>query len=437
MPDFKDVMQHNSKESCWIIIGGNAYDMTAFVDDHPGGSDAIMRTVQKNTRPSTCLAPSRTTLPKDKDLGPVSHLPESKTAASANTETQSSPIDILPLSACQSLEDLEAVDKARLSPHAAAYYNSAADLPVFIAPATMAKLGHEDGERCLARGAARMDIAQCVCIYSSVPVPDVMECFRTDPHRRDGALFFQLYVPKDKNGAKALIKRAKELGFKALVVTVDSPVIGKRDSDDRFKALRQHSSGQSSGNVVLPPLPGHGAQMLRGVHCSNFTWRGLVWIRRAWSDLPIVLKGIQTAEDAAEAMKHDVQGIYLSNHGGRQVDYAPIAVDTLIDIRLQCPEVLKKLDVYVYGGVMRGLDILKALCLGARRVGIGRGFLYALSAYGNNGVVSAINILSDELQTTMRLLGVTSLSQLSENYVDISEILSQRQHYLRRPILKL
>lgn len=268
---------------------------------------------------------------------------------------------------------------------------SSVSLPIFIAPAAVARLGHEDGEKCLARGAARMDIAQCVCTYSSVPVEEVVECFNTDPHRRGGALFFQLYIPKEKQGAERLIHKARELGFKALIVTVDSPVIGKRDGDERFKALRQYDGDPDAAQpLVCPPLPGQEAETLRGAHCSNFTWDDLPWIRKLWGSKPIILKGIQTAEDTLEATRYGVQGIYLSNHGGRQLDYAPSSIKTLLEIRRRCPEVFDKVEVYVDGGVSRGSDVVKALCLGARGVGLGRAFLSGLSAYGDEGVLKTI-----------------------------------------------
>jgi L-lactate dehydrogenase (cytochrome) len=146
------------------------------------------------------------------------------------------------------------------------------------------------------------------------------------------------------------------------------------------------------------------------------------------------LKGVQSAEDAFQALAYDVQGIYLSNHGGRQLDHAPSSLETLLEIRAKYPEVLRKLDIYLDGGVWRGADVVKALCLGAKAVGLGRGFMFALSAYGTEGVLRAIQsklfsvydsehtdhpvVLSDEIQTTMRLLGVTDLAQLDDTYVN-------------------
>jgi L-lactate dehydrogenase (cytochrome) len=120
-------------------------------------------------------------------------------------------------------------------------------------------------------------------------------------------------------------------------------------------------------------------------------WEDLKWIREAWAGTgPVVLKGIQTAEDAKRAAEIGVDGIYLSNHGGRQIDYGPSSIRTLLEIRTFCPEILSKVEIYLDGGIRRGADVLKALCLGATAVSLGRPFMYALGAYGSEGVVKAI-----------------------------------------------
>ncbi|KAJ9144127.1 Cytochrome b2 [Pleurostoma richardsiae] len=394
----------------------------------------------------------------------------SQTGAAEKEQPDKAPTqDVLPLQQCVSLADLEQVARVKLSPMALAYYSTAAEthgafdhnhrdwrriglrprvlrnvtkvtmrtrimaskdkgpnssLPIFISPAAAAGLGHPDGERCLARGAARMDIPQCVCTAASVPPRQIMAAFRADPLRRGGVLFFQLYVPKVKRNAAKLIAMAKAAGFEALIVTVDTPVIGKRDADDRF---RRPADVPQDGEL-LPPLPGDEPGPLRGYHDTTLVWEDLDWIRSLWgADKPIIVKGIQTVEDALQATRHGaVDAIYLSNHGGRQLDHAPSAVQTLLAIREQHPEILEQTEIYLDGGVRRGTDVVKALCLGARAVGLGRGFLYALSAYGTDGVVRAIQILSEEIQTAMRLLGVTDVSQLNDSYLDLSEFAYQR-----------
>ena len=262
----------------------------------------------------------------------------------------------------------------------------ASALPFFIAPAAQARLGYEDGELCLARGAARYNIAYCSSTYSSVAHAELAKCLKDE--RQGGALLWQLYVPVAKPEATKLIAESRRLGFKALVITVDSAVIGKREEDDRYKAELDHAAG-----IEIPrttSVAGE-APILRGAHSSTLDWEDLKWIRKAWGDAgPVVLKGIQTTEDAIMAAQVGIDSIYLSNHGGRQLDFAPSSIRTLLEIRTFAPEVLRQMEVYLDGGVTRGTDVIKALCLGARGVGLGRPFMYALTAYGTEGVCKAI-----------------------------------------------
>ena len=309
-----------------------------------------------------------------------------------------------------------------------------ADLPFYIAPAAMAKLGHPNGEICLAEGAAAKNIVYCASTYSSVAHDELAPCF--DRHEGRGALSFQLYVPKKKQDAKKLIAMARKLRCKSLVITVDSPVVGKREEDERYKAEIEIQEGHEVPRTA-DPVEGEEVPILRGHHSSTVDWEDIRWISREWGaeNGPVVLKGIQTAEDAYLASRSGVQGIYLSNHGGRQLDFAPSAILTLLEIRTFYPQVFDTMEVYVDGGVRRGTDIIKALCLGARGVGLGRPFLYGLSAYGTDGVTKVIQsknlrsetkgcetdgvtVLSDEIETAMRLLGVTDIDQLDPTYIN-------------------
>ena len=356
------------------------------------------------------------------------------------------PPDAMPLSVCQNLDDLELVAKSKLTRKAYAYYNSAADslfslqtnrqdwskvsfrprvlrnvarvdmrrkvmghsaeLPFFIAPAAMAKLGHPDGEMCLTNGASAKGIVYCASSYSSVAHSDLIVPFRQQQNL--GALAFQLYVPKQLQGAEELITNARKLGCTALVVTVDTPVVGKREEDERYKAEIEFMEGE-----VVPrtsnPAPSDEKPILRGHHSSTLNWGDLKTLKQWWgyeTSRPFILKGIMTVEDAVKAAEMGVDGIYLSNHGGRQLDYAPSSIRTLLEIRKFRPDILSTMEIYLDGGVRRGTDILKAICLGATAVGLGRPFMYSLSAYGTDGVLKAIQLLSDEIETTMRFLGV-------------------------------
>lgn len=261
-------------------------------------------------------------------------------------------------------------------------------LPFFIAPAAQARLGHNDGELCLARGAARYNIPYCSSTYSSIAHKDLAQALEAE--RKGGALFFQLYVPVVKDNAKQLIAEAKRLKYKALVLTVDSAVIGKREEDDRYKAELDHAAGIEIKRDT-DPSPSVEAPVPRGAHSSTLNWDDLTWIRQEWAGTgPIILKGIQTVEDAVAAYQAGVDGIYLSNHGGRQLDHAPSSIRTLLEIRTFAPDLLDKIEIYLDGGVTRGTDVIKALCLGARAVGLGRPFMYSLSGYGTDGVCKAI-----------------------------------------------
>ena len=194
---------------------------------------------------------------------------------------------------------------------------------------------------------------------------------------------FQLYVNKDRKKSQETITRATSLGVKAIFVTVDAAGRGKRESDERLKV----------DEVVINPVTGQRAEtdkkgggltrMMGSYIDQALTWDDIKWIR-SLTNLPIILKGITGAEDARLAMEHRVDGIMLSNHGGRNLDFSPPAILLLLEMHKNCPDVFDRMEVYVDGGIRRGGDILKALCLGAKAVGIGRTFLYSLN-YGSEG----------------------------------------------------
>lgn len=265
------------------------------------------------------------------------------------------------------------------------------NLPFFIAPAALARLGHPDGELCLIRGASKYNIPYAVSTASSVSAEDLSQYMEKEAV--GGCLFFQLYVKIKESETRALIRRARALEFKALLVAVDTPVVGKREEDDRYKAKTALEAGETA--VLGPPLNNSflsdEAPVLRGPYSSTLNWEDLEWIREEWGDAgPICLKGIATAEDAKMACEMGIDCVYLSNHGGRQLDSAPSSLRTLLEIRKFCPEVLDRCEVILDGGIRRGADIVKALCLGARAVGLGRPFMYALSSHGTEGVAKVI-----------------------------------------------
>jgi isopentenyl diphosphate isomerase/L-lactate dehydrogenase-like FMN-dependent dehydrogenase len=210
--------------------------------------------------------------------------------------------------------------------------------------------------------------------------------------------------------------------IKLLVLTLDAAVPGKREHDER----RNVASSATATNLDDDPATraetasgGVGKALFAGT-AIDLTWATtLAWLARHSGGLPLVLKGIQTHEDALLASRYapQVKAVILSNHGGRALDTAPPAVHTLLEIRRHCPEVLESVELWVDGGIKRGTDVAKALCLGAKAVGVGRAALWGLGAGGQAGVEKMFEILKAETKTCLRLLGVAGVEQLGLRHV--------------------
>ncbi|RFU28785.1 hypothetical protein B7463_g7543, partial [Scytalidium lignicola] len=259
--------------------------------------------------------------------------------------------------------------------------------PLYASPTAMARLAHSDGEWGIAQGISRFGAVQIVSNNASMTPEQVV---RDAPK---GQVFgWQLYVQNNLQKSEAMLERISRPEmrkyYKFLVLTLDAPWPGKRELDERMQ-FEGGFSIKAGDDVQSPPVAkgGIGQQLFAGT-AADLTWETtLPWLVEK-TDLPIVLKGVQTYEDALLAARHadKVRVIILSNHGGRGVDTAPPAVHTLLEIRKYCPEVFEKIDIWVDGGIKRGTDIVKALCLGAKGVGIGRLPLWGLAAGGKRGV---------------------------------------------------
>jgi L-lactate dehydrogenase (cytochrome) len=201
--------------------------------------------------------------------------------------------------------------------------------------------------------------------------------------------FFQLYVNKDRSKSEALLRQAEKLGCKAIVLTVDAPVAGKREDDERVKADETTSTPMSEQKAKNDKKGGGLGRLMGAFIDSTLNWSDLKWLKQH-AKLPVVIKGIQTAMDAKMAMEAGAEGIVISNHGGRSLDGAPPVILVLLELQKNCPEVFNRMEVYIDGGIRRGTDILKALCLGATAVALGRPFLYAIN-YGPEGVEHLVN----------------------------------------------
>lgn len=278
-------------------------------------------------------------------------------------------------------------------------------LPLFVSPAAMAKLIHPDGECAIARACESKGIMQGVCIVrerenigekkkltgelqvSNNSSYSIEELVQAAPK---GNFFFQLYVNRDREKSAELLHKISAIpNVKAVFVTVDAAWPGKREADERVKADESVSVPMAPAKGSNDKKGGGYGRVMAGFIDPGLTWDDLAWIRQH-THLPVCLKGVMSADDAILAMKAGVDGILLSNHGGRNLDTSPPSIITLLELHKQCPEIFDKMEIYVDSGIRRGTDILKAVCLGATAVGIGRSALFATN-YGQEGVEHLID----------------------------------------------
>uniref|UniRef100_A0A0C9S440 (S)-2-hydroxy-acid oxidase n=1 Tax=Wollemia nobilis TaxID=56998 RepID=A0A0C9S440_9CONI len=282
-------------------------------------------------------------------------------------------------------------------------------MPIMIAPTAMQKMAHPDGELATARAASA---AGTIMILSTLSTSSVEEVSSTGP----GIRFFQLYVLKDRYVVAQLVKRAENAGFKAIVLTVDTPRLGRREADIRNKfALPSHLPLKNFVGLDLGKVEkdsGLASYFVNGTDRS-LNWKDVKWLKTI-TNLPILLKGVVTAEDTRLAIQAGAAGIIVSNHGARQLDYVPATIGCL-------EEVVKaaqgQLPVFLDGGVRRGTDVFKALALGASGVLIGRPVVYALASEGESGVRKVLQMLRDEFELTMSLAGCCSVEEINRNYI--------------------
>lgn len=259
-------------------------------------------------------------------------------------------------------------------------------MPILLAPVGFQGLAHPDGECATARALGPTGSLMIVSTFASRTLEEIAQA-------ATGPLWFQLTAP-DRSWTEQLIKRAIAAGYRALVITVDAPRDGHKE-----RVARQ--------GFHLPALKANfGDEPVGNNFGSLRTWEALAWLR-SFTSLPIVLKGILTVEDAHQAVEHGMNGIIVSNHGGRQLDGVPATLEVLPGI---VEAVQGRCEVYLDGGIRRGSDVFKALALGARAVCVGRPILWGLAANGTDGVVEVLNILRTELERTMALSGCPTLS---------------------------
>jgi L-lactate dehydrogenase (cytochrome) len=314
-----------------------------------------------------------------------------------------------------------------------------AALPFGIAPTGFTRMMQTEGEIAGASAAGAAGIPFSLSTLGTCSVEDVKAA---NPHGRN---WFQLYMWRDRDRSMALVERAAAAGFDAMLVTVDAPVSGARLRDNRNGMTIPPTLGIKTIVNAIPrpawwinflttePLAfasldrwsGTVAQYLDSTFDPTVTFEDLAWIKEQWPG-KLVVKGVQNLDDARKLASMGVDGIVLSNHGGRQLDRAPIPFHLLPEV---VREVGAETEILLDSGIMSGADIVAAIALGARFTLVGRAYLYGLMAGGREGVDRTIEILSSQIRRTMRLLGVTSLAELEPAHVTQLERLTPRSHH--------
>jgi isopentenyl diphosphate isomerase/L-lactate dehydrogenase-like FMN-dependent dehydrogenase len=275
-------------------------------------------------------------------------------------------------------------------------------MPILVAPTAIQRLAHPDGEEGMARAAAAAGTLMCLSTLATATPADVAAAAPGAPR------WFQLYVFRDRGVTRAFVEQAEEHGYGAIVLTVDAPRLGRRERDFRtgfrvpaeivVPSMAALHSSEGGGWEGATPLE------LLGAIDPALAWSDLEELR-GLSSLPLVLKGIQTVEDAALAVEHGVDGIVVSNHGGRQLDAVAPTAELLPEV---VDEVAGRVEVYVDGGIRRGSDAVKALALGARAALVGRPALWGLACDGEAGARRVLELLRDEVELALALCGCTS-----------------------------
>lgn len=507
---YPTVAQHASPESCWVILYNNVYDVTSFLQQHPGGQKVILQlagldateeydpvhppgTLEQYLPPSAKLGtvdPSTLPQPTSKSTSSSPTVATSVSSSSSSLHQESKEdIDAIDVNDLLNLDEIEELATKKVSKKAWAYYYSASDdlfsksynnavyrsillrprvfvdctscslqttllgsikvqTPIFVSPAAMARLAHPSGEHGIATAMSNFGGVQIISNNASMSPEQILE-----GSPRGQVFGWQLYVQNTRKTSEDMLRRinllskptgvvkgkdGKEerghIGF--IVLTLDAPVPGKREDDERQGRMgaqtRVPSKIVAEKESEKPKKGGGVGQALFFGTAADLTWEAtLAWLTKHTS-LPIVLKGIQTHDDALLALRYSkrykqLKGIILSNHGGRAADTAPPSIHTLLEIRKYAPEVLRSvehggLDVWLDGGIKRGTDVVKALCLGAKAVGIGRAALWGLGAGGEEGVKRVLEILNGESETCMRLLGVKDVSRLGVRCVNARRV---------------
>lgn len=449
-----EVKLHNNRNDCWVVLNGDVYDVTSFLSAHPGGVGKLLDYAGKDATEKFYQLHSRETLNKMKDkLVYIGKL-------DGNFEKELSEEELLimdhkaripSLSKIFSLSDFEGVAKKVLSKSTYTYFATGASdeytirenryaysrvffrpkvlqdvneivdtttdflgakvgLPIYITAFAGSKLAHNMGELNLQSAAYDANVMQMVPKQNSYSQE---EFFSVVPDDQNHWLQFHFDTYEELDNVENWIRKAESLpSVKGLFFNVDLADIGNREKDSRQRSSQEGSDylNEMTANKM-------------GKDKAKVTWKHIEQFVQ-WTNLPVALKGVQRGEDVVIAAEKGVKAVILSNHGGRQLDFSRPPLEVLAEAKqmLKAKNLEDKIEIYIDGGVRRGSDVIKALCLGATGVGLGRPFLYAMAGYGEEGVSHLLSILRTEIENNMRLLGVDNIKDLNENLIDTNNL---------------
>ena len=483
-----DISSHNKEDDCWVVIDNVVWDITKFAPEHPGGPAIIYKYAGRDASVAynEIHAPSiiQNGLPTDARKGVLDTSTITKewsipleSSAPRSTAQSSAKSEKPPLSGIINLDDFELAASTTATPKTWAFYSSAADslitrdlnaslyprillrprvmrrvseiststtspfpgidftssFPLFISPAAMARLIHPDGELAIARACLSRGVVQAISNNASYTASDIV----SQPSVKYQPFIFQLYVNRVRSESEKLIAKIKSHpNIKGIMVTTDAAAAGKREADERVKADESLQNPMMTSGAKNDSKGGGYGRLMGNFIDPDLNWEDITWLRRNFGKMPLFLKGIMSADDVALAVQHGLDGVVLSNHGGRNLDTSPPAILVLLEIHRRFPWVIarhhpdsaavkaghtKAFSILVDGGVRRGTDILKAVCLGATAVGVGRPALFA-TGYGQEGVEHMIDILKDEFEVAMRNTGITSVRECGPQYVNTGDV---------------
>ncbi|KAK5077736.1 hypothetical protein LTR70_009471 [Exophiala xenobiotica] len=478
-----EIQSHNKEEDCWIVVDGQVWDITQFAPEHPGGPAIIYKYAGRDATEAygEIHAPSiiKNGLPENAHKGTVDEatitkkwsepLPSAAPKAASKSVAVKPPLDGIINS-----HDFELVAKNSATAKTWAFYSSASNdlitrdannllynriffrprtmrkvmdittkttllgkpvsFPLFVSPAAMARLIHPDGELAIGRACKTRNVIQSISNNASYGAADIV----SQSEVLDHPFIFQLYVDKRKEKTNALLAQIKShKNISAIMVTVDAAAAGKREADERVKADESIENPMQKNKPKNDSKGGGYGRLMGSFIDPNLSWAYISWLRgEIGYDMPMLTKGVMSADDVKMALDIGLDGCVLSNHGGRNLDTSPPPILVLLEIHARFPEIVrdhhpqsasakagltKPFSILIDGGIRRGTDILKCVCLGAVSVGIGRPVLYA-TGYGQEGVEHLIDIYRDEFEVAMRNVGLTSIEQCGPEYVNTGDI---------------